>query len=113
MIKICGSICFIFVFAFGSHGQVKKDNNTPPQRPIKSRFDKLVKAISKQEEVLNEKSEDPYAMFDGKIIRKIIIKHVGFEKTVLDTTRSFKNFVSNAANKLHSNTKEHIIRNNL
>ncbi len=64
-------------------------------------------------EVLNEKSEESYAKYEGKIIRKIIVRHVGFEKTVLDTARTLENFVSRTANKLHSNTKEYVIRNNL
>ena len=62
---------------------------------------------------LNVKSEDVYLPYAGKIIRKIIIKRIGFERTVMDTTRRFQTFMSNAANSLHTNTKEFVIRNNL
>ena len=60
------------------------------------------------------KSEDPYLPYAGKIIRKIIIRRTGFESTVvLDTTQRFQSFISNAANSLHTNTREFVIRNNL
>ncbi len=61
----------------------------------------------------NIKSEDPYLKYDGKIIRRIVIKRIGFEKTVLDTTRNLQSFISKAANTLHVNTREFVIRNNL
>ena len=61
----------------------------------------------------NEKSENAYLKYDGKIIRKIIIKRVDFEKTVLDTTRNLQSFIAKAADKLHSKTRDFVIRNNL
>ena len=61
----------------------------------------------------NVKSEDAYRPYAGKIIRKILIRRIGFESTVLDTTRSFQTFVSKAANALHADTKEFVIRDNL
>jgi hypothetical protein len=59
------------------------------------------------------KSEDSYLKYDGKIIRKIIIRRIGFEKIVVDSARNIQNFISNAANKLHRNSRESIIRNNI
>jgi hypothetical protein len=61
----------------------------------------------------NVKSEDAYLPYDGKIVRKIVIRRIGFSSTVLDTTRSFQTFISKAADALHADTKEFVIRQNL
>ncbi len=58
-------------------------------------------------------SESPYLKYEGKIIRHIIVKRIGFEQTVLDTTQVFKTFISNAANRIHSDTRETVVRNYL
>jgi hypothetical protein len=58
-------------------------------------------------------SEDPYLKYEGKIIRHIIVKRIGFEQTVLDTTQVIRTFISNAANTIHSDTRESVIRNYL
>ena len=112
IIKTCSVLCLICVFAFGSFAQ-KKTGVSNPKKKIKKTVQKLVKSISVQNEVLNEKSEESYAKYDGKIIRRIIIQHIGFEKSIIDTARTFRNFISREANKLHTNTREYVIRNNL
>jgi hypothetical protein len=61
----------------------------------------------------NVKSEDAYLPYQGKIIRKIIIRRIGFSNTVLDTTQSFQTLISKVADALHADTKEFVIRNNL
>lgn len=63
--------------------------------------------------ILNGKSEDPYLRHEGKIVRHIKVQRLGFEKLIVDTTRSFESFFSNAANRLHTNTRESVVRNNL
>jgi len=62
---------------------------------------------------LNVKSDEPYLKYEGKIIRHITLQRLGFEKIVIDTTRNAESFISNAANKFHSNTRESVVRNNL
>ncbi|MBT1701189.1 hypothetical protein KK083_30135, partial [Fulvivirgaceae bacterium PWU4] len=59
------------------------------------------------------KSEDAFIPFEGKIIRHIEVRHIGFDRTVYDTTRNIKNTVSRIGNALHSNSKEWLIRDNL
>jgi hypothetical protein len=77
----------------------------------------IMKGISRKPEskkpAFNQKSEDPFLIYDGKIIRKITVQHLGFENTVLDSARNLKNFITHSANRLHTNTKEPIIRNYL
>lgn len=59
------------------------------------------------------KSEEAFMPFEGKIIRHIEVRHIGFDRTVYDTTRNIKNTVSRIGNALHSNSKEWLIRDHL
>lgn len=59
------------------------------------------------------KSEDAYMKYQGKIIRRIIFERIGFEKMVVDTARNLQSAVAKTANRLHANSKESTIRNNL
>ncbi len=114
---------FLFILAFATPSLSQSRTDTAHHsRLIKKitgnrNYKKLLKAISHSPpanpSVLNEKSEELYTKYQGKIIRTIIIKHLGFDKTVLDTTRSLKNYIAKTANKLHTNTREVVIRNNL
>jgi hypothetical protein len=59
------------------------------------------------------KSEDFFMPYEGKIIRQIIIKQIGFDKTVTDTTRRIKNTLTKIGNSLHSDSKSWLIRDHL
>lgn len=59
------------------------------------------------------KSVDPYLNYEGKIIRKISIKQLGFDQTVLDTARTLHGYILQTANTIHIDTKDFVIRNNL
>src|SRR6185295_18952057 len=59
------------------------------------------------------KSEDPYIKYQGKIIRRIILQRIGFEKMVVDTARNLQSAIAKTANRLHTNSREFTIRNNL
>ncbi|HTE29437.1 MAG TPA: hypothetical protein VK666_03625, partial [Chryseolinea sp.] len=76
----------------------------------------LLKAITRkppQEGVFNLKSEEIYMPFNGKMIRHIIVNHIGFDKSITDTTRNLKNTAAKVANALHKNSKEWLIRDHL
>ncbi len=119
---VCG-LLLLFVLGFATAGLSQSKTDTVHQSKFvkkieaNKKFQEIVKAIShgppSDPLVFNEKSEESYLKYQGKIVRKIIVRHVGFEKNVLDTARTLKNFITNSANKLHSNTKEFVIRNNL
>jgi len=83
----------------------------------KSRISReLLEAISRQppkEGVMNLKSEEIFLPYDGKIIRKVIINHVGFEKSITDTTNNIRNFGARVANAVHENSREWLIRDHL
>lgn len=59
------------------------------------------------------KSEEAFMPYEGKIIRKIIIRHIDFQKTVYDTTRNIRNTITRIGNALHSTTADWVIRDNL
>lgn len=59
------------------------------------------------------RSEDAFMPFEGKIIRKIEVRHLGFDKTVYDTTRNIKNTITRISKALHSNSREWLIRDHL
>lgn len=54
-----------------------------------------------------------YRKYTGRIIRNIEIRSVGFGIPINDTTRSFKNTLTNWADALHKTTDEYVIRKNL
>jgi hypothetical protein len=77
---------------------------------------RLVGSITRKPEadtVFNFKSEASFLPFEGKIIRAILIERIGFERTVQDTTRSFKTFFAKTGNRLHATSREWLIRDNL
>jgi hypothetical protein len=61
----------------------------------------------------NLKSEIPFRQHSGKIIRRIIFRQIGFEKSIYDSTKTIRNTVTRIANALHSDTREQVIRDNL
>jgi outer membrane protein assembly factor BamA len=111
---------FLFILSIGFHipgftrqkqdsTLVEKVNSNKTVKKVK----KLITRKPKTDQPFNEKSEKAYLKYEGKIIRNIIIKRIGFESSITDTTRVVKNFFSHAANTLHTNTRESVIRNNL
>ncbi len=76
----------------------------------------LQKAITRKppvQEVLNIKSEEAFLPYDGKVIRNIIVNHVGFEKSITDTTANIKSRMARIGNALHVNSKEWVIRDHI
>lgn len=59
------------------------------------------------------KSEDAFSKAKGKVIRKIIVKRIGFEQTVADTNSRLLYWGTQVLNDLHTKTKEWVIRQNL
>lgn len=82
-------------------------------KKVSSRVMKLVKQ-NPGDTIVDQKSEEDFVQYQGKLIRKITINHVGFERNINDTTRyRVVNTVTRVANSLHTDTKEKVIRNNL
>jgi hypothetical protein len=61
---------------------------------------------------VNQIEVNPFRIFEGKIIGDIYIRRLGvFGQTVYDTLRKPANWVERTGNRLHFNTREHVIRN--
>jgi len=76
----------------------------------------IMKSVTRkplQDDPINTRSEDPFLPYEGKIIRKININHIGFDKTIADTARTIKNIAARAANSLHTNSRVWMIREHL
>ncbi len=73
-----------------------------------SKKDSSVKAV-----LLNAKSESLFRRHEGKIIRHIFTRELGFEKTLSDTSRRISRLGTGILNALHKNTREWVIRDNL
>jgi hypothetical protein len=72
-----------------------------------------IKRKPKPDVVTTAKAEDPFLPYEGKIVRHITINKVGFEKSIYDSSRTFRNAATRIANRLHTNTREGVIRDNL
>ena len=77
---------------------------------------RIMKSITRKKRsnpVAAVKSEAAFMPYEGKIIRNIILRHIDFQKTVYDTTKNIKNTITRIGNKLHSTSKDWVIRDNL
>lgn len=91
------------------------EKKTAPKitKKVSNRVMKLVKQ-NRGDTIVDQKSEEDFVQYQGKLIRKIIVSHIGFERNLNDTTRlRVVNSVTRVANSLHTDTKERVIRNNL
>jgi hypothetical protein len=107
----------------------KKDRDTTTTSVDSARSGKIIKNIKKskvsqrlvksitRKQATNPaatiKSEDFFMPYEGRIIRNITIQRLGFGKSVIDTTRNIKNTITRIGNRLHSDSKEWLIRDNL
>jgi hypothetical protein len=113
--------CFIIsLICFGSYNgqaQHKKDSVEKEKKKSLTRraFKEGMKFISTtpKDTVKNEKSINAYVEYTGKIIRHINLEHIGFEKSIYDSTKKVKKSVTKLANFLHVNTREKTLRQHL
>jgi len=77
----------------------------------------LLKSISREPEAdvspFLVKSEDAYLKYQGKIIRRIVLERIGFDRIVVDTARHLQSAMAKTANRMHINSRETTIRKNL
>lgn len=63
--------------------------------------------------VLLSQSEEIFKQYEGKIIRNILIKTFGFERTFTDTANRIQYFGTKILNALHTDSREFVIRDNI
>lgn len=110
----------IFMGATATHAQKVKPKPKKEEEEKKTLTQKVSKRVMKLvkqnpgDTIVDQKSESGFRQYQGKIIRKIIVNHIGFERNINDTTKyRVVNTVTRVANSLHTDTKEQVIRNNL
>ncbi len=77
---------------------------------------KAIGSITRKPEadtVFNYKSEDAFIPYEGKIIRRITVNQIQFNRLIQDTTKVMKNSLIKIGEGLHTDTKERTVRNNL
>src|SRR6187551_3448515 len=74
------------------YAQADADSLKSKQSLSKKAFKQGMRYIttSKRDTIVNESSVDINAAYQGKIIRNIYIHHIGFERSVYDTTKRTK-----------------------
>lgn len=112
-------LSLLFLLLSICYGYTQKKNSFDAAKTLKQRFHAsktqkfLSSFIRKSDTVFVVKSEDPYVAYEGKIIRKIRFKHLGFERNVIDSSRKVLSFIAETGNRLHSNSKLSVVRDNL
>lgn len=117
MIRLFTIFFILSLIGFGKTGFAQKADTVKEHKSIqdKKAAQRALGFITRRSPGVpfNFKSEDPFLPYEGKIIRKIVIDQIGFERNVQDTTQRFKTLIANAANALHNDTKGWVIRDNL
>lgn len=90
-----------------------KTNDSTNENSVANQVRSAITRIPRADTLINVKSEDYFKPFEGKIIRKILIDKLGFDRTVQDTTQRFKTTVANVGNWLHNDTKAWVVRDNI
>ena len=129
MIRLGSYVCLIWALFMSMPLFAQEKKDTTSHKADTSKVEQLIiniksskvhqrmmKSITRKQNsnpTIAVRSEDAFIPFEGKIIRKIDIRHIGFDKTVYDTTRNIQNIMTRIGNALHSNSKEGLIRDNL
>lgn len=113
-------VAFVFLIlsagllpAVGQDTPRVKKNQQLKDKVVTKKFMSIISRTPSSDTVTNIKSEDTFKPYEGKIIRRIIIDQIGFDRSIQDTTRSIRNFVTKAANRLHNDTKPWVVRDNI
>lgn len=75
----------------------------------------IVESITRDAEdsLFTLKSEELFKPYEGRIIRRISVEHIGFDRSFYNGKKKVKNTIIKIGNALHHDTEEQIIRNNL
>jgi hypothetical protein len=116
IVRFAAVLCLV-LFQYHLYGQQKEDTLPKKKNNIfkfaigaltRSHSDSATKSA-----VLNSRIEIPFLPYAGKLIRNISIKEYGFERNFSDTSKEIHYFGTTILNKLHRNSREWVIRNNL
>lgn len=107
----------ILVFSFLICAQVKAQDKKDSTKisVSKKALEEGIKLISRtgSDSVLLEESDERFLPYSGNIIRNIYVQSIGFEKSIYGNEKPIVQKIGRAANKIHINTREKTIRQNL
>jgi hypothetical protein len=110
-------LCPCLLFAQKDTLTQKRDSTNLIQNLKNSRLGKeLSRTITVRQfsdTVKQERSEDKLKPFQGKIVRRIIIEHIGFDKSIYNPEKKIRNTATRVANHLHTDTRPQIIKQHL
>lgn len=109
---------FLILIATGNLFAQEKKDTTQLEKVIENiRDSRVTKQITESitqtpsdENAKPQKSEELFMPYEGKIIRKIIVNPITFEKNVTDTTHHITNTIAKVGNVLHNNSKTWMLR---
>ncbi len=115
------AMCLVMLFQRASAQVTDSSESQPRVKSFLHNIFKQVKeavTVSKKDSVnkatvLNTKSLVPFSAYEGKIIRRVVTRELGFEKTFTDTSRRIAYFGTRILNALHTDTRDWVIRSNL
>ncbi len=108
------TICLMAIISHNTQAQVNKDS-LEKVSITKKAFREGMKLISTNpnDTIVGERSIDTYLVYAGRIIRRITIERIGFEKSIYDSAKKVDRTVTRLANTLHKNTRHKTIRQHL
>jgi hypothetical protein len=114
----CGGLLLLFTFScmasvYAQDTTRLKKNGEPRENSLAQQVRDAISRTPRADTLIDVKSEDYFIPYEGKIIRKITINQLGFDRTVQDTTQRFKTTMAKVANWLHNDTRAWVIRNNV
>src|SRR5437762_11296514 len=118
----CRSLVLIFCFLVAFIPQLKAQRDTSghaidsfllKQKGLLGKLAKNIMADKPNSPLVPVRNDLNFSKYQGKKIRKIIIKRLDFGTSMSDTGRRFSNTLTHWANALHHKTREEVIRHNL
>ncbi len=99
------------------HDKHKKDSLSLFQNLRNTRIGKEIsRSVTRRtfsDSVKQERSEDKFIPYEGKIIRKIYIDHIGLDRSIYNPEKNIKSVVTRVAKSLHTDTRPKIIKQHL
>ena len=116
-------ICYFIIFSY-STDLANAQTDTVKRAGIDSLFLKrkgllrqlgqnFLRDSTNRDKRILQRNDEPFQKYGGRVIRDIYIQTLEFGISVKDTSRSFKNKLVRLSNKLHYQTRDFVVHNNL
>jgi hypothetical protein len=113
-------VVLLFIFLLPCSLYAQKNENDSTEKKNSNILRLAIKAVTRspsdsarESTILIAKSELQFLPYKGKIIRHIYIQTYGFERNFADTSKPIDYYGTRLLNRLHRDTREWVIRNNL